>query len=121
MRVANKVVEAPAVAALYRSRISWWVVSLLILAAAIAMVVALMVSDVGGIYARPGAAVVERARRLGQGALRMISMRYHIVSLAAVFLALALGIVLGATKISSPLLNEPGGRQRRRSAASRTS
>jgi hypothetical protein len=34
----------------------------------------------------------------------MISMRYHIVSLAAVFLALALGIVLGATKISSPIL-----------------
>jgi len=34
----------------------------------------------------------------------MISMRYHIVSLAAVFLALALGIVLGATKIQSPLL-----------------
>lgn len=34
----------------------------------------------------------------------MISMRYHIVSLAAVFLALALGIVLGATKINSPLL-----------------
>ena len=35
----------------------------------------------------------------------MISMRYHIVSLAAVFLALALGIVLGGTKISSPLLS----------------
>jgi hypothetical protein len=34
----------------------------------------------------------------------MISMRYHIVSIAAVFLALALGIVLGATKISSPLV-----------------
>ncbi len=34
----------------------------------------------------------------------MISMRYHIVSLAAVFLALALGIVLGATKISGPLM-----------------
>ncbi|WP_229674618.1 copper transporter [Nakamurella endophytica] len=31
-------------------------------------------------------------------------MRYHIVSLAAVFLALALGIVLGATKVSSPIL-----------------
>ena len=51
MRVANKVVDAPAVAALYRSRISWWVVTLLILAAALAMVVALMVSDVGGVYA----------------------------------------------------------------------
>lgn len=35
----------------------------------------------------------------------MISMRYHIISLAAVFLALALGIVLGATKINSPLLS----------------
>jgi hypothetical protein len=34
----------------------------------------------------------------------MISMRYHIVSIAAVFLALALGIVLGATKINSPLV-----------------
>ena len=53
---------------------------------------------------RPRPAVVERAGRLGQGALLMISMRYHIVSLAAIFLALALGIVLGATKISSPLM-----------------
>jgi len=51
MRVANKVVEAPAVATLYRSRISWWVVMLLIVAAAAAMVAALVVSDVGGIYA----------------------------------------------------------------------
>lgn len=32
-------------------------------------------------------------------------MRYHIVSLAAIFLALALGIVLGATKISSPIVS----------------
>ena len=34
----------------------------------------------------------------------MISMRYHIISLAAAFLALALGIVLGATKINAPWL-----------------
>lgn len=34
----------------------------------------------------------------------MISMRYHIISIAAVFLALALGIVLGATKVQSPIL-----------------
>lgn len=34
----------------------------------------------------------------------MISMRYHIVTIAAVFLALALGIVLGATKVQSPIL-----------------
>jgi len=50
MRVGNKIVEAPAVASLYRSRISWWVVTLLIVAAALAMVAALVVSDVGGIY-----------------------------------------------------------------------
>jgi len=34
----------------------------------------------------------------------MISMRYHIVTVAAIFLALALGIVLGATKVQSPIL-----------------
>lgn len=34
----------------------------------------------------------------------MISMRYHIMSIAAVFLALALGIFLGATKVQSPIL-----------------
>ena len=79
-------------------------VTLLVLAAALAMVVALMVSDVGGIYADLVRQWWNELRRLGQGAFLMISMRYHIVSLAAVFLALALGIVLGATKISSPLL-----------------
>ncbi len=51
LRVGNKVVEAPAVAALYRSRISWWVVMLLVIAAAAAIVAALLVSDVGGVYA----------------------------------------------------------------------
>ena len=39
----------------------------------------------------------------------MISMRYHIVSIAGVFLALALGIVLGATKVQGPIL--AGGQQ----------
>ncbi len=35
----------------------------------------------------------------------MISMRYHIVSITAVFLALAVGVVLGSTAISSRLLS----------------
>ncbi|KAA5827176.1 copper transporter [Saccharopolyspora hirsuta] len=34
----------------------------------------------------------------------MISMRYHIVSIAAVFLALAVGVVLGSTSMSDRLL-----------------
>lgn len=51
MRVANKIVEAPALLRLYRARISWWVVMLLVLAAAGAIVTALLVSDVSGTYA----------------------------------------------------------------------
>jgi len=35
----------------------------------------------------------------------VISLRYHVVSLAAVFLALALGVVLGSTAISDRLLS----------------
>ena len=51
MRVANKIVEAPAVTRLYKARISWWVVMLLVVAAAAAIVAALLVSDVSGTYA----------------------------------------------------------------------
>ncbi|MFI9010800.1 copper transporter [Actinosynnema sp. NPDC053489] len=35
----------------------------------------------------------------------MISPRYHVVSLTAVFLALAVGVVLGSTALSGPLLS----------------
>lgn len=51
MRVANRLVEAPAVMRLYQARISWWVVLLLVIAAAAAIVGALLVSDVSGTYA----------------------------------------------------------------------
>ena len=50
MRVSNKIVDASAVATLYRARISWWVVLFLVLAAAAAITAALMVADVGGVY-----------------------------------------------------------------------
>ena len=50
MRVNNKVVEATALAKLYRARVSWWVVFLLVLAAVAAIVVAIAVSDVTGAY-----------------------------------------------------------------------
>lgn len=35
----------------------------------------------------------------------MISLRYHIVSIAAAFLALAIGVVLGSTALNGPLLS----------------
>ncbi|WP_111764966.1 putative cytokinetic ring protein SteA [Nakamurella deserti] len=50
MRVANKVVEAAALTKLYRARVTWWAVMLLIIAATVAIVVALLVSDVSGTY-----------------------------------------------------------------------
>ena len=39
----------------------------------------------------------------------MISLRYHIVSIAAVFLALAVGVALGSTSVSERLLSSVGG------------
>jgi uncharacterized membrane-anchored protein len=50
MRVAAKLVDATAVAKLYRARISWWVVGLLVLAALVAVVAALVVSGVTDTY-----------------------------------------------------------------------
>jgi len=50
MRVANKIVEAPAVARLYKARISWWAVTLLMVVAIAAIVAALLVSDVSHTY-----------------------------------------------------------------------
>ncbi len=50
MRVSNKIVEAPAVARLYKARISWWVVALLMVVAVAAIIAALLISDVSGTY-----------------------------------------------------------------------
>ena len=36
----------------------------------------------------------------------MISFRYHIVSIIAVFLALALGIVVGTTALNGPITKD---------------
>jgi Copper transport outer membrane protein, MctB len=41
----------------------------------------------------------------------VISLRYHVVSLAAVFLALALGVVLGSAGLSDPLLGVVSGQR----------
>ncbi len=51
MRVADKIVEATAVAKLYRPKVSWWLVTLLLLAAIVALVCAVLFSDVSGTYA----------------------------------------------------------------------
>ena len=51
-----------------------------------------------------GAAVRDRGGRTGPGRCPMISLRYHAVSIAAVFLALAVGVVLGSSGVSDRVL-----------------
>lgn len=41
----------------------------------------------------------------------MISLRYHTVSITAVFLALAMGVILGSTSVSESLLSHLGSKQ----------
>lgn len=50
-------------------------------------------------------------RQLGQGAVLVISLRYHVISIGAVFLALALGVVLGSTTLSDSLLSGISGQK----------
>jgi uncharacterized membrane-anchored protein len=50
MRVANKIVEAPAVARLYKARISLWIVLFLLVCAVAAIAAALLLSDASGTY-----------------------------------------------------------------------
>lgn len=45
------------------------------------------------------------ARPGRQGAIAVINFRYHVVSLTAVFLALAVGLVLGSTVLNGPTLD----------------
>ncbi len=50
LKVGTKIVDGKAVAMLHRSRISVWVVVLLVLSALVAVAAALLVSDVGDVY-----------------------------------------------------------------------
>jgi copper transport outer membrane protein MctB len=49
---------------------------------------------------------MEQLRVLAGEPLLVIDFRYHLVSLIAVFLAVALGIVIGTTQLNQPILND---------------
>jgi hypothetical protein len=49
---------------------------------------------------------MEQLRVLAGEPLLVIDFRYHLVSLIAVFLAVALGIVIGTTALNQPILND---------------
>ena len=81
--------------------------SLLVAATLVTMVVAIVVLAGGqGLAETVVARLVERLRLLADRTLHVIDFRYHLVSIVAVFLALALGIVVGATALRGPLVDE---------------
>src|SRR3712207_5516871 len=55
---------------------------------------------------RPAGRPVEQLRVLVGEPLLVIDFRYHLVSLIAVFLAVALGIVIGTTALNAPILED---------------
>ena len=112
LKLGSKVVDGKAVATLHRSRVSVGAVVLLVARRA----------RRGGRRPR-GLRRRRRLRRLdGQhlahrheldrGRLLVISLRYHIISIAAVFLALAVGVVLGSTTLSALAAFGPEQRER---------
>ena len=105
LRVGPKLVDAKGVSRIYRSQIKTWHLVLLVLSGLLALVTALLVTDVGWAI---GSLIVARIRDcpvLDQGTLHcrrsgpagLINFRYHIVSLMAVFIALAVGIAAGVS------------------------
>ena len=115
LRVGSKLVDAKGVSRIYRSQVKGWHLALLVLSGVVALVTALAMTDVGGAV---GSLLVARLRDLAywikdsltmrseDAPLReqLINFRYHIVSLMAVFLALAVGIAVGVSL--SPSVDE---------------
>jgi hypothetical protein len=54
---------------------------------------------------------LQERRELGEGAVVVITLRYHVISIGAVFLALALGVLLGSTTLSDSLLSGISGQK----------
>ncbi len=103
LRLGGKLVDAKGVSRLYRSRIS---------AAALAAARARRVHrDRRGAGRLRGRTHLSRPARGQVGSLLLldartvfvISFRYHVVSIVAVFLALALGVVVGTTALNGPI------------------
>ena len=96
MKVGPILVDAKGVSRLYQNRVRKRDLFLLILAAIVTIVLIAIASEpVRVARARPRAAV----------RVAVINLRYHIVSITAVFLALGIGITLGSTFIGRETLD----------------
>ena len=105
LRVGSKLVNAAGVHQLYQSRISGWALVALVVAAAVTIVVAIAYSPAGPILGNFLSADLAHVRLLVHGTVQVIDFRYHLVSIVAVFLALAIGIVLGSTELQGSTLD----------------
>ncbi len=96
LKVGPRLVDAAAVPYLYSGRVRPWHLLLVMLAGLVALAAAVAVTPVGQEWAD------RRCHRHSTLArtLLVISYRHHIVSLVAVFLALAVGIALGGGPLS---------------------
>ena len=120
LRVSDKLVDAKGVSRLYRQRICTLQVVLLAVAGLVALGGGAGRDDRRPDLLRPPRRPHRRDRVLGHRArspipgpkpsrhlvrwlLTMIDFRYHLVSLISVFLALAVGIVLGAGPLKEPI------------------
>ena len=119
LRVGGKLVDAKGVSRLYRQRISNLQLAVLAVAGLLALAVALSATSAGqtfyGLVGRAPRRPVPVGHRILHGAAArsplvrppvahlMIDFRYHLVSLVSVFLALAVGIVLGAGPLKEPI------------------
>ena len=97
LRVGPKLVDAKGVSRIYRSQIKTWHLVLLVLSGLLALVTALLFTDVGSAVGSLIGARIRDAALLDQGTLHLINFRYHIVSLMAVFIALSVGIAVGVS------------------------
>ena len=102
LRVGSKLIDAKGVSMLYRSRISTSQLLLLALTALITMGVALALSPLGQTWLNGLQDVWNALHLLVGRTLLVIDFRYHLVSIVAIFLALAVGIVLGTTLLQDP-------------------
>lgn len=87
LKVGAKLVDAKAVATLYRSRVSGALIATLMIAALIAIIAAVVIAQGGGAAAGDCVRSMECAGRLGRRGVEheMISLRQHAISLIAIF------------------------------------
>ena len=96
LRAGSRLVDAKAAGHFAAQATPMWPVLLLLLAGAVAVVTAVAVTPVGGDWFDSARPIHRRRTHLDRRTLLVISFRYHLVSIAAVLLALAAGVALGA-------------------------